>query len=102
MCIFKGLDILRFWWGFIYSVVLKGPVFVVRIFYLSHFLIVKNLFWLFFLLLQLFTVNQVADDSCPNIVTLSEKKKCKVFCKIVVHKPVGNYKTATLIFYYVS
>lgn len=38
MCIFKGLDILRFWWGFFfYSVVLKGPVFVVRIFYLSHF-----------------------------------------------------------------
>lgn len=25
-------------------------------------------------MLQLFTVNQVADDSCPNIVTLSEKK----------------------------
>lgn len=48
MCIFKGLDILRFWWGFFYSVVLKGPVFVVRIFYLSHFLIVKIFFDSFF------------------------------------------------------
>lgn len=63
MCIFKGLDILRFWWGFFYSVVLKGPVFVVRIFYLSHFFNSQKSFLTLFLLLQLFTVNQV-DQLC--------------------------------------